>query len=246
MRSSATNRADFAARAADYDRLRPGFGELDDLLVREADLRGRRVLDVGCGTGRFAAWLADEHHARVWGVDREPKMIEVAKARGSRVRFKLADAERLPFRDEWFERATTQLVVHHLDRPRAFAQVRRVLAADGRYGCLTFDPDYFHLGTIAQYFPSMLAPDRARFPDEASLRTELADAGFAHVRVLRIRNEHAMTREHVLEHMRTRNLSTFDFVPEDEWRDGVARAESELPESCVSGSVVLIVVAERS
>ena len=244
MRSSATSRSDFSRRAADYDRLRPGFGELDHLLVREADLRARRVLDVGCGTGRFAAWLADEHHAKVWGVDREPKMIEVAKARGSRVQFKVADAERLPFKDEWFERATTQLVVHHLDRPRAFAQIRRVLAAEGRYGCLTFDPDYFHLGTFVQYFPSMLEPDRARFPDEAALRSQLAAAGFARVRVLRIRNEHAMTRDQVLEHMRARSLSTFDFVPEDEWREGMARAERELPETSVSGSVVLIVVAE--
>jgi len=245
MRSSATSGSDFAARAADYDRLRPGFGRFDDLLVQEADLRGRRVLDVGCGTGRFAAWLVDEHHARVWGVDREPKMIEVAQARGSRVRFKLAEAERLPFKDEWFERVTTQLVIHHLDRPRAFAQIHRVLASGGRYGCLTFDPDYFDRGTFVQYFPSMLQPDRARFPDEAALRTELTAAGFAEVRVLREPNDYAMTREHALEHMRTRSLSTFDFVPDDEWREGVARAERELPDRCVSGSVVLVVIADR-
>ena len=245
MRSSATEPTGFGRLAADYDRLRPGFKEIEELIVREADLRGRRVLDVGCGTGRFAAWLADEHSARVWGVDREPRMIETAKGRPTNAEFRLADAERLPFRDGWFERVTMQLVLHHLDRPRALAEVRRVLADDGRYSCLTFDPDYFHLGNLVQWFPSMLEHDRARFPTESQLRAELADASFGEARILREQRRHRMSRVDVLERMRARHISTFDLISDDEYREGLARAERELPEVCESGNVFLIVVAER-
>lgn len=213
--------------------------------MREGDLRGRRVLDVGCGTGRFAAYLADQHGAKVWGIDREPKMIEVAKARGSRAEYRVAEAERLPFRDGWFERATMQLVVHHVERPRAFAELHRALGPGGRYACMTFDPDYFHLGTLVRWFPSMLAADRARFPTEATLRDELDVAGFVGVRVLREPRRDVVTRDDVLERIRARHISTFDLIPGAEYREGLARAERELPDRCESGNVFLIVVADR-
>lgn len=234
----------FAGRAADYDRLRPGFPEVEDLLIREGDLRGQRVLDVGCGTGRFAARLADIERAKVWGVDREPKMIEAANARGTRAQFKVAVAERLPFKDGWFDRVTAQLVVHHLDRARAFPELRRMLAPSGRYVCMSFDPDHFEHGTLVQYFPSMLAADRARFPDEHALRSELVDAGFQPARVLRLPRRDLTPRDALLERMRARHISTFDVVPEDEYREGLARAERDLPDICESGNVFLIAVAE--
>ena len=45
---------------------------------------------------------------------------------------KVAPAEQLPFKDGWFERALMWLVVHLVDRPRAFGEAARVLAPDGR------------------------------------------------------------------------------------------------------------------
>lgn len=241
MRSSAT---DFGRLAADYDRLRPGFADIEELILRDADLRGRRVLDVGCGTGRFAAWLAEEHAARVWGVDREPRMVETARARGSRAEFRVADAERLPFRDGWFERVTMQLVLHHLDRPRALREAHRVLGDEGRYACMTFDPEYFHLGNLVQWFPSMLEADQ-RFPTEAQLRDELAAALFRDVRVRREPRRDRVARDVVLERIRARHISTFDLIPDDEYRDGLARAERDMPEWSESYNVFLIVVAVR-
>jgi predicted RNA methylase len=61
--------------AAAYDDVRPvddNWREVFELVVAEAELRGARVLDAGCGTGRLAAALADSGIARVWGVDRSP------------------------------------------------------------------------------------------------------------------------------------------------------------------------------
>src|SRR5436190_1462767 len=53
---------DFGRRAARYDELRPAdenWREVCDALIREGDLAGRRVLDVGCGTGKFVAALSE-------------------------------------------------------------------------------------------------------------------------------------------------------------------------------------------
>src|SRR6266480_5108768 len=136
MNSSPT--PDFGARAATYDQLRPAdenWREVCEALIREGDLAGRRVLDVGCGTGKFVAALSDR--AKVWGVDASLEMLEVARARAPRVRFKQASAEALPFKDGWFECVTMWLVVHLVDRARVVAEIQRVLGSGGRIAIAT-------------------------------------------------------------------------------------------------------------
>ena len=80
--------------------------------------------DIGCGTGRVSEALA-ERGARVWGVEPEPEMAARARERVSTV--KVAPAEKLPFKEGWFDRALMWLVIHLVDRPQAFAEARRVL-----------------------------------------------------------------------------------------------------------------------
>src|SRR5581483_4555358 len=143
----ARGRVDFGARAASYDRIRPvdrNWWNAFDLVVREADLRGRRVLDLGCGTGRFAAALAERGLARVWGVDASPEMLAVAREKlPASVGLKLGRAEELPFRDGWFDRAVMWLVAHLVDRPAAFREVARVLVPDGRLAVVSFATEHF-------------------------------------------------------------------------------------------------------
>jgi len=244
MSSSLT--PDFGRRAASYDELRPvdeNWWELFELLVREGDLRGRRVLDAGSGTGRFAAALADE--ARVWGIDPTPEMLEVARSRAPKVRFKQASAEQLPFKDAWFERAVLWLVVHLVERPRAFAELHRVLAPGGRLLVATFDPSYFDEFWLNRLFPSFEAIDRARFPARAELTAELASASFGPVRIVPLSQRATLDRERALEKIRGRHISTFDLIGDDEYRAGLERAERELSDRIEIEVEWLVAIAER-
>ena len=227
-----------------YDRVRPvddNWWELFRLVEGEADLTGRRVLDVGCGTGRLEVALAGR--ARVWGVDASPEMLEVARGKGSGATFKLGRAEALPFKDGWFERAVMWLVVHLADRPRAFAELRRVLRPDGRAVVATFDPSYFGTFWLNRLLPSLEAIDRARFPTADELEAELAAAGFAQTRLLRLSQRASHTREAALERIRERHISTFDLISDEEYEAGLARAERELPEQVEYPVEWLIAVA---
>jgi ubiquinone/menaquinone biosynthesis C-methylase UbiE len=184
------------------------------------------VLDIGCGTGRFLAQLAEV--AKAWGVDRSPEMLEVARSRVGSAGLKLGSAEELPFKDGWFERATMWLVAHLVDRPRAFAEAGRVLEPGGRFAVATFDPSYFDEFWLNELFPSMEAADRARFPTADELTAELA--GFAEVRLRRLSQTGSLTREVALERIRGKHISTFDLITADEYEAGLARAERELAE----------------
>jgi SAM-dependent methyltransferase len=225
-------RPEYGWLAADYDRLRPvdnNWWEVFEALVEEGDLIGRRVLDVGCGTGTLAVALA-ERGARAWGVDTSEEMLEQARRRRQMdVAFKRAPAEELPFKNGWFERAVFRLVVHTVDRPRAFAEVRRVLVPAGRVVIATFDPAHFDHYWLNDLFPEVAAIDRARFPTQEELVAELETVGFEPARVIKLSQEGRLTRDQALERIRGRFISTLQLIPEDEFENGLARAERELP-----------------
>jgi ubiquinone/menaquinone biosynthesis C-methylase UbiE len=224
------SRPNFGVVAGRYDELRPtddNWWELFELLVSEGDLVGGRVLDVGCGTGRAAAALA-ERGSRVWGVEPEPEMAALARERLSTV--KVAPAERLPFKDGWFDRVLMWLVVHLVDRPRAFAEAERVLAPGGRLAIATFHWDYFEGHWLGQFFPSLEAIDRARFSKTEDLVGDLEAAGFGSVSHTRLDQRSSVGREWALQRVREHYVSPLQLLEENEYQAGLERMERELPE----------------
>lgn len=203
---------------------------------------GKRVLDVGCGTGRLAAEL-QERGNRVWGVDPSPEMVSAAKARG--VNAKVARAERLPFKESWFERAVLWLSVHLLDRAQAFAELRRVLAPEGRVLIATFDPSHFDRFWLNAIFPSLEGIDRERFPTEAQLTQELFAAGFE-PRASSLSQRAEIMREDALERIRGRYISTLELLSDEEYAAGLEQAGRELPARIGYALEWLIVIAVRS
>ena len=239
---------DFGRLAGDYDRVRPvddNWREVFELVVQEGDLRGRRVLDCGCGTGRLSQALAESTASKVWGVDPEPEMLRVAAENvPDSVGLKEGRAEDLPFRDGWFERAVLWLVCHLVDRPAAFGELRRVLAHDGRLVVVTFDPAHFGSFWLDPYFPSIQEIDRARFPDADELSAQLGEAGFADVSLIRHSQRASITREQAIDRIEQRHISTFDLLEPDEVASGTVRAMNELPPTVEYPIEWLIAIAE--
>jgi len=110
------------------------YYERPAVLDLAGDVRGRTILDAGCGSGPLAAELV-ARGADVVGFDGSPAMIDLARRRlGEAVPLTVHDlAEPLPYDDETFDDVVASLVLHYLeDWDRPLAEIRRVLKPGGR------------------------------------------------------------------------------------------------------------------
>jgi SAM-dependent methyltransferase len=77
----------------------------------------RRLLEVGCGTGHFTHWLADNGFGTI-GLDRSPAMVREARRRRPPGPLVLGDAHRLPFQDRGVDLAILVTTLEFLESPR--------------------------------------------------------------------------------------------------------------------------------
>ena len=100
-------------------------------------IKGRRVLELGTGSGFLAAALA-HRGAEVHAVDISPRSIEVARRRSEtsgvadRITFAVMPCETLDLPDQYFDAACGIFVLHHTDIARVSAEIRRVLRPAAR------------------------------------------------------------------------------------------------------------------
>ncbi len=112
------------------------FGPWGPVVAEAAGVEpGDAVLDVACGTGALtlAAAAIAGPEGRVTGLDANPEMLAVARRKTGEIDWQEGRAEALPFDDSSFDAAVSQFAFMFFDdRPRALAEMMRVLKPGGR------------------------------------------------------------------------------------------------------------------
>lgn len=126
--------------------------------------RGDRVLDVGCGTGRLAEWMAASIGPGVVGIDPLPERITLARARAPGLRFEVSRAEDLAaFPGGSFDAVIASAVFHWVeDKPKALAEFARVLRPGGRLAVSTLAKELQRQGSLADVLRSVLSREPYR------------------------------------------------------------------------------------
>ena len=184
--------------AATYDEVSVRQFNHGKILIAELALKpGERVLDIGCGTGRLGAYVADQvaPNGEVLGVDPLPLRIELAAAKNARFKASVGRAEDLSaFADASFDAAYANSVFHWVaDKPKALREALRVLKKGGRFGVNSANADQLHQS--ATLVRDAVLEEGLHKADAASglginyrvnaaeLERLLQEAGFADVRV---------------------------------------------------------------
>jgi ubiquinone/menaquinone biosynthesis C-methylase UbiE len=193
--------------------------------------RSLRLLDLGCGTGRFALPLAARLPGEVVGADSSLAMLTVAaqKQREQPVAWVNCSAELLPFAPGSFDVVFMSHLLHHVDSPpAAIAECHRVLVADGvllnRYGAIEqIQGDVEHT-----FFAGAIDLDRSRTPSVAAVENWLKQAGFRQVESWEVMQHTYETPQQRLAAIRGKGTSVMSLISPAALTAGLQRLEAHI------------------
>ena len=125
---------DYNLIAEDFSRTRERLWEELGFLFEDYLSPGEKVLDLGCGNGRYLEFFRKKN-IEYFGVDSSEKLIKIAKNKYPEVNFKVGDALKLSFPDNFFDKIYSIAVLHQVPsdsfRLQFLKEVKRVLKPKG-------------------------------------------------------------------------------------------------------------------
>ncbi|HEY2165288.1 MAG TPA: class I SAM-dependent methyltransferase [Gemmatimonadaceae bacterium] len=153
----------------------------------ESRVRGRsvhRILDLGCGTGRFSQALATRFDAEVVGVDPSRKMLAIARGKPHepRVRYVEGRAEEIPLDAASMDMIFTSMTFHHFaDRALVASECRRVLRPGGVLVVRTATREQIDSYAYIPFIPVTREMHEAVLPTLAEIRGVFESGGIRHI-----------------------------------------------------------------
>ena len=231
-------KVDYAGIAQDYDRVRrPDNPHMQWWIKRLADAGAltpdTRLLDLGCGTGRWALLLTERTGCRCIGVDNSPEMLARAREKDKTglCEWLLGEAVDPPVPSGSCDVVLMSLMLHFLDDVpavfrTAFDRLREggvLLVRQGTLEQLADDP-------IHRFFPESLAIERRRTPLCREIEFWLAEAGFASITVEPVRGRCFHSLDAWFDEIRLRVASIFRLLPDDVFQRGLERCRQHIRE----------------
>jgi len=186
-----------------------------------------RILDLGCGTGRFAIPLAYARpNFEVTGLDKSAQSLGKAcvKPQANRVKWVLADAHNLPFERESFDAIFMSDVFHHFEGGEGvIRQCFRLLAGRGwlinKYGAIdqiVHDPEHV-------FFPGAIEIDTKRTPTKRQMESHMANGGFREIQTETRTERTRLSGNERLEAARAKSISVLHLVSDEDYAIGLER-----------------------
>ncbi|WP_107943580.1 class I SAM-dependent methyltransferase [Metasolibacillus fluoroglycofenilyticus] len=114
-----------------------GINLTKEILKRENINKNSYILDVGCGTGQTAAYLAYKYGAKVTGIDISPTMVAKARRRMKKnhlpIKIIQGSAEKIPLPNNLFDFIISESVLSFVNKPKALKEIFRLLKIGGRF-----------------------------------------------------------------------------------------------------------------
>jgi len=219
-----------------YDKVFPTSGQsvervLTFLVEQVGCDKQVKLLDLGCGTGRFAIPIATRLGFVVTAADTSSDMLAKARSKqgAENITWDIQDATALSYDNEQFDVVLMSHLLHHFEHPQqVIRECRRILAPGGillnRYGAIEDildDPEH-------KFFPEVAELDKLRTPSKHRLEQWFKELSFLGVQTETRAQETFLDAEHRLKAIQSRHVSVLRLISDSAFDAGVARMKSHI------------------
>ena len=182
-----------------------------------------RVLDLGCGTGRFSTALGQAFSCRVIGVEPSAAMLKVARIKED-IEWLQGQAESLPLSDGAVDLVFMSQVFHHLvDSRRALREIRRALKPGGFLAIRNGMREENESLKWLEFFPEAKVIEDRRAPSRSELTGLATGHGFQPTSHQVLHQLFADSSEDYFRKITSRGLSSLISIDDECFKDGVER-----------------------
>ena len=207
-----------------------------------------RIVDLGCGTGRYSEPLSVHFQADVMGIDPSRKMLEQARKKSSHrsIVFKQASAEKLPVEKRSIDMVFMSMVFHHLASPELTAhECHRILRHGGHVCIRNSTLDAIESFPYVSFFRGIRPLIKKQLVSRNQIKSVFEGAGFDTVAHRVIAHQMSPDWRSFADKMAMRTDSFLALLPDDDFRAGMdklrAHAEQANPGQPVTVDVDLFV-----
>lgn len=243
----------------DYDRIAPRYDQrftvshMDQVAATlhalAQEVEAKRVLEVGCGTGRWLADLSPERRL-LCGLDLSTGMLQQARKRNERFHLVRGKAREIPLLAGTFDMVTCVNAIHHFDDPQALvAEAYRLLRPSGILAIVGSDPHDRHgKWYVYDCFPGTLETDLRRFPSWGTVLDWMVSDGFEEVewRLVYEIMDDKVGRDVLTDPFLQKDAcSQLALLSEEDYAAGLRRIETRLAEAAAAGITLRFAVDIR-
>jgi SAM-dependent methyltransferase len=188
---------DLSKQRLNYDKIAHLYDEpirdygVDPNLVSYLEQRGRdgrrRVLDLGCGTGKQLTADSQSLSGIIFmGMDLFSGMLRVAQRRGPNISWVQGDNAHTPFASDTFDYITNQFSYQHVqEQEKMIGEIYRLLRGGGRFVMNNIDPWMMREWLVYQFFSAAWELDAADFLPVETFTAMMETAGFRSIHISR-------------------------------------------------------------
>lgn len=191
-----------------------------------------RVLDVGCGTGNYLMkqqkFFEGRGQIEWFGIEPSEAMLEIFQKNNDNdsITVRLAEAEAIPFEDNYFDYVICNHSYHHFtDKEKAFGEIYRVLQKKGVYHINTIHPYDMKKSWVYQFFPDVYQEDILRFYSMDTLFRTLETTGFD-TKIEKRVYTYRRSMKSIQEEAKLRNYSQLHLISDVEYENGIIAIEN--------------------
>jgi ubiquinone/menaquinone biosynthesis C-methylase UbiE len=191
---------------------------------------GRRILELGSGTGNSTSAIAAGVPCDITALEISRGMLQQARKKDIPARWVRGSAMQLPFKNASFNFIFGIYMLHYIpDLDVLFRECARVLER-GSMAFVTAPHAFIQNHPMNDYFPSFAKVDLARFQPVEIVETVLRNVGCQRVDHARKSRVPEPVDEAYVDKVEGKFLSTFDLLPQEEFSEGLARLRKDVAE----------------